>query len=321
MHENEYNTHLNGKTITYDAFDYFCEDFDINRIPIDLRSSAYVNYISYINKQPWNLASGNRLTEEEISSTNIFSSINEVEAYDPNEPYDIFSDSNKYENINVSNIHIMQRNLKELLNIDDWQLYVYSKNGVRSTIVRLPFNAQSPYIVVIPNIDKNEKLVCDLAESLGYFLTTKKDMADEYGKMWLGLFFNPHHQDTIDTYVRENVSELIHCTSKELYKKIAKEGLIPDTNSPIYKSDVGRIYFYCGLMPWNKDKSYTKMLKQLFNTKQIPQDEWMIIGISTDKIPSDVHFYADPNQTNCCYITKAISSDCITRLYQVARKK
>lgn len=285
---------------SYTSFDYFLDDFDINRIPIDERIKAYVDYRRFYNGRIENRLWNRTIDESKLSESD------ELEIF-------IEPDGTKIETMNVASVRQLQSNLKSYGVIGEWQFQFYNPYGVQIPVYELPIYLQGEISVVLANIANNFKIIESRMAECGYFVSKKVATIDEYGKRWIMVAFNPIKQDSIKTFLKRNVQMIHHCSSLSNHDSIIKDGLRIDKSHNENITYPPRLFFYCGTYPFSmsKDKNYIETMKDILDVRH-QGTRCICYHIPTSSIPDNVDFFMDPNTGNSCYTTDSIPPELLT---------
>lgn len=188
---------------------------------------------------------------------------------------------------------------KEIINkyfLDDWQFRIITaKNNIEIAMI-------------IPQIYKNEQLINNDMEMMGYFNSISKNVVIN-GFRYIQMQFEPKYQDNIFNEVK-NMGILYHSTLTINVNNIKQNGFMPSSKNNLFNYP-NRIYFSKG----NSDiRSLIDITIQLSKVNKQNYDDYSIIVIDTNKIPDNIRFYYNPNYQEGVFTEDSIPSNTIKNI-------
>lgn len=163
--------------------------------------------------------------------------------------------------------------------------------------------------IIIPKIGKNEEMIINDMESLGYFCGYKELYDDPAGE-YIGLRFEPMYQtDDITNTLRE-YGYLLHITLTKNLDSIYEHGLIAQHKNNKFNYPP-RLYFFPSNLSKMELITIVKMLNDELYDNSIYLKDFSILLIDMSKINPKIKFYGDPISEKGVFTTDNIPADAI----------
>ena len=170
-------------------------------------------------------------------------------------------------------------------------------------------------IVFLADVRDNIKKFSADMDKCGYFVAQTFPQQDRNGKMWQFVAYEPYVTPNVLDEV-QSIGGLIHITSPSRAEKIKQEGIVPKSESTLYKYP-NRVYLLSGRFGASELKALAREMCK--HKSKVSWDEIEVIHIDTDMMPDDFLIYPDPNQDNGYFTYKTISPEWIYKTCNILR--
>lgn len=164
--------------------------------------------------------------------------------------------------------------------------------------------------ILIPNTDLYVNKLEEDMETMGYFCSLKQ-IIQYNGLTYKAMRFEPLYQsDVRQEKIGDNI--LYHITPFSNIEAIKKNGLIPSSNNK-YFNYPNRVYF---LLSNNSIREIREIAKGFRNSSGT-EDDYGLIVIDLNKVPTNVSFHDDPNLENAVYTYDKIPANAIVNIIEL----
>lgn len=197
------------------------------------------------------------------------------------------------------------KEIKQKYSLHDWQIYkANAENNVG-------------IIVCIADIGDNVADMKQDMEKLGYHLGCETQKADNNGRNWQYMQFEPIYSGDCTDYIKGNCLLLFHWTPSANIEAIKKEGIVPKPDSNVF-SYPERVYLFTDKNNFQKLKLLGLLFSKLDKQESINDEiEYSLLFISVNKLPKDMHFFYDPNMEKAVYTEQTIPSYSIIKNFKI----
>ncbi len=217
----------------------------------------------------------------------------------------------------------IQKRLKILFEISDWQISVMDTFGTGNTDVNINivYKPEVAMDIVIGNVEENIEVLEDFMRRNGYFLMRKLPeqirVSEEESVTVVHLFYTPFVLKDVSEEIRSENQHLIHMTASENIRSIETNGLVPhestgEKNGIVYPARVYMFAESAAQEEWFDDYKY-----QLSQENE-DSGNYSVITINVSKLPKGMKMFYDPLiGTSAVFVEEIIKPDCFVEISEI----